>query len=150
MFPYPKKVVFDILNSFRMWLSDIRKAFRICYDTKPIPKYTSHSLSFSCLSSYRFLFSSLVCIPQKHINNLELIQRRATRFILGQSSGDQSYRKHLQQLNFIQFCIYLLIISWSPALDFIVFHSSLHKKSLNYHTGHIIFIISLIVLIHVD
>ena len=57
------------------------------------------------------LYSSLVlpkvidfCSPvwlvyqKNHINNLETIQRRATRFILGQKRGDQSYGERLKQL----------------------------------------------------
>ena len=36
---------------------------------------------------------------KNHINNLETIQRRATRFILGQKRGDQSYGERLKQLN---------------------------------------------------
>ena len=36
---------------------------------------------------------------KNHINNLETIQRRATRFILGQKRGDHSYGERLKQLN---------------------------------------------------
>ena len=35
---------------------------------------------------------------KNHIKNLETIQRRATRFILGQKRGDQSYGERLKQL----------------------------------------------------
>ena len=59
------------------------------------------------LTLYRSLVLPVIdfCSPvwfvyrKNHINNLELIQRRASRFILGQRRGDQSYRERLQQLN---------------------------------------------------
>lgn len=38
---------------------------------------------------------------KNHINNIELIQRRASRFILHQRRGDQSYNERLKQLNLI-------------------------------------------------
>ena len=59
------------------------------------------------LTLYRSLVLPIIdfCSPvwlvysKNHINNLETIQRRATRFILGQKRGDQSYRERLKQLN---------------------------------------------------
>ena len=58
------------------------------------------------LTLYRSLVLPVIdfCSPvwfvyrKNHINNLELIQRRATRFILGQKRGDQSYKERLLQL----------------------------------------------------
>ena len=59
------------------------------------------------LTLYRSLVLPIIdfCSPvwfvyrKNHINNLETIQRRATRFILGQKRGDQSYGERLKQLN---------------------------------------------------
>ena len=59
------------------------------------------------LTLYRSLVLPIIdfCSPvwlvyrKNHINNLETIQRRATRFILGQKKGDQSYGERLKQLN---------------------------------------------------
>jgi len=58
------------------------------------------------LTLYRSLVLPVIdfCSPvwfvhrKNHIDSLELIQRRATRFILGQRRGDQSYGERLQQL----------------------------------------------------
>ena len=59
------------------------------------------------LTLYRSLVLPIIdfCSPvwfvyrKNHINNLETIQRCATRFILGQKRGDQSYGERLKQLN---------------------------------------------------
>jgi hypothetical protein len=59
------------------------------------------------LTLYRSLILPIIdfCSPvwfvyrKNHINNLETIQRRATRFILGQRRGEQSYGERLKQLN---------------------------------------------------
>ena len=59
------------------------------------------------LTLYRSLILPIIdfCSPvwfvyqKNHTDNLETIQRRATRFILCQRRGDQSYEKRLKQLN---------------------------------------------------
>ena len=59
------------------------------------------------LTLYRSLVLPIIdfCSPvwfvyrKNHISTLETIQRRATRFILGQRRGDQSYGERLKQLN---------------------------------------------------
>ena len=48
--------LFDILNSFRMWLSDIRKVFRICYDASPYQRYYHYFIN-TWLKPIRILFA---------------------------------------------------------------------------------------------
>ena len=66
-----------------------------------------HQSQHILLTLYRSLVLPIIdfCSPvwfvyrKNHVNKLETIQRGATRFILGQSRGDQSYSQRLKSLN---------------------------------------------------